>query len=216
MTEIEEVRPLPATARGRRSRQALLDAAKKVFARDGFAEARITDIADTAKAAHGSFYTYFESKEAIFIALLRELEEELWHPASRSSRKPSAGDPFEQILRANRAYLAAYRDNREIMIVWEQVATLDTEVEKLRRDASDRFAHRIAVAIKHWQEEGVADPALDPEYVATALTGMVSNFVYRWSARHADYDLETAAEQLSLLWANALGVRVPSPADRRA
>ncbi|MFF5991274.1 TetR/AcrR family transcriptional regulator [Prauserella flavalba] len=210
MTDIDAVRPLPATARGRRSRQALLDAAKTVFARDGFADARITDIADTAGAAHGSFYTYFDSKEEIFVALLRELEEELWHPVERSSDEPSAADPYGQILRANRAYLKAYRQDRAIMIVWEQVATLNPEVERLRRDAADRFAHRIAVAIEHWQQKGIADPALDPEYAAVALTGMVSNFVYRWSARDADYDLDTAAEQLSVLWANALGVRRPS------
>lgn len=208
---------LPATARGRRSRQALLEAAREVFARDGFADARITDIADAAKAAHGSFYTYFSSKEEIFMALIRELEEDLRSPG-RSGETPAGegepdGDrptePFDSILRANRDYLAAYRRHARIMIVWEQVATLDDRVERLRRDASDRFAERIESAIRHWQDTGIADPAADPVYAASALTGMVSNFVYRWSARGSDYELEKAAEQLSLLWSNAIGVRVP-------
>lgn len=219
-------RPLPATARGRRSRQALVDAAREVFARDGFADARITDIADTARAAHGSFYTYFSSKEEIFVALIRELEEDLRSPggggepdAEDTEDTGDTGDgeapdgrpsePYESILRANRAYLAAYRRHAGVMIVWEQVATLDSHVEGLRRDASDRFAERIESAIRHWQDTGVADPAVDPGYAALALTGMVSNFVYRWSAGPADYDPDRAAEQLSLLWANAIGVRVP-------
>ncbi|NKQ54707.1 TetR/AcrR family transcriptional regulator [Amycolatopsis sp. K13G38] len=210
-----EAKPLPMTARGRRSRQALLDAANEVFARDGFADARITDIADTAKAAHGSFYTYFSSKEEIFVALLKELEEDLRSPAERNAEEPAesedgqARDPYESILRANKAYLTAYRQHAAIMIVWEQVATLNAGVEDLRREASDRFAGRIESVIRHWQETGVADPALEPEYAALALTGMVSNFVYRWSARGSDYTLDKAAEQLSLLWANSLGVRVP-------
>ncbi|KAA9156344.1 TetR/AcrR family transcriptional regulator [Amycolatopsis acidicola] len=208
-----EPRPLPVTARGRRSRQALLDAAKVVFARDGFAEARITDIADTAKVAHGSFYTYFSSKEEIFVALLHELEDELRNPTEASARdEETAGqphEPYESIRRANLAYLRAYRENHAVMIVWEQVATLNGEVEDLRREASDRFAQRIEDAVRHWQETGVADPAVDPVYAANALTGMVSNFVYRWSARGAEFELEKAAEQLSLLWANAIGVRVP-------
>lgn len=212
-----EPRPLPATARGRRSRQALLDAAREVFARDGFADARITDIADTARAAHGSFYTYFSSKEEIFVALIRELEEDLRSPGrggepdveedQRADERPA--EPYESILRANRAYLTAYRRHAGIMIVWEQVATLDDQVERLRRDASDRFAERIESAVRHWQDTGVADPAVDPGYTALALTGMVSNFVYRWSAGPVDYDVDKAAEQLSLLWANAIGVRVP-------
>jgi len=203
----EEPRQLPVTARGRRSRQALLDAAKVVFARDGFAEARITDIADTAKVAHGSFYTYFSSKEEIFVALLRELEEELRSPGGTEHK--AHHEPYESIRRANVAYLRAYHEHRAVMIVWEQVATLNGEVEGLRRDASDRFASRIEAAVRHWQETGVADPALDAPTAAAALTGMVSNYIYRESARGADFDLETAADQLSLLWANALGVRVP-------
>jgi len=204
-------KPLPTTARGRRSRQALLDAAREVFARDGFADARITDIADTAKAAHGSFYTYFSSKEEIFVALLKELEEDLRHPAEQpADNDEGPREPYDSILRANLAYLTAYREHAEIMIVWEQVATLNAGVEELRREASDRFAGRIESVIRHWQETGVADPALEPGYAALALTGMVSNFVYRWSARGSDYTVEKAAEQLSLLWANALGVRVPA------
>ncbi|GAB3571275.1 hypothetical protein GCM10027445_26380 [Amycolatopsis endophytica] len=210
---IDEVTPkqLPVTARGRRSRQALLDAAKVVFARDGFAEARITDIADTAKVAHGSFYTYFSSKEEVFVALLRELEDELRSPgaAGTADEHGKQHEPYESILRANTVYLDAYHRNREIMIVWEQVATLNAEVEDLRRAASDRFAARIEAAVRHWQGTGVADPALDAACAAVALTGMVSNFVYRLSARRGKFDLESSARQLSLLWANALGVRVP-------
>ncbi|MGV0835112.1 TetR/AcrR family transcriptional regulator [Mycolicibacterium thermoresistibile] len=199
-------RPLPPTARGRRSRQALLDAARKVFARDGFADARITDIADAAGAAHGSFYRYFDSKEEIFIALLRELVEELRRPV-RSEPAERPKNSYERILRANRIYLEAYRANRALMIVWEQVATLNDHVEQLRREASDRFVARIERAIVRWQADGVADPALDPAYAAAALTGMLSNFAYRTSVRDPEFDVDTAAEQLSLLWANALGVR---------
>src|SRR3954447_25348839 len=92
-------RPVPATARGRRSRQALLDAARVVFGRDGFTAARITDIADAAGAAHGSFYTYFSSKEDIFLALIGELEEDL--RVSGAERAPAA-DPYDRIRRANR------------------------------------------------------------------------------------------------------------------
>ncbi|MER6404198.1 TetR/AcrR family transcriptional regulator [Streptomyces viridosporus] len=208
-----EVRPLPATARGRRRRQSLLDAAREVFARDGFANARITDIADTANTAHGSFYTYFASKEEIFVALLRELEEELRSPGPRDVQQDGDGsnrvEPYEQILRANRAYLTAYRKNRAIMVAWEQVATLDAGVERLRREASDRFVQRIEKSVRHWQDKGIADPDVDPVYAAMALTGMVSNFAYRWSARDADYEVGKAAEQLSLLWANSLGIRTP-------
>jgi AcrR family transcriptional regulator len=209
-------RPLPPTARGRRSRQALLDAAREVFARDGFADARITDIADAAGAAHGSFYRYFDSKEEIFVALLRDLIDELRPVWSESADELT--DPYERLLRANRVYLETYRANQPIMIVWEQVATLNEHVEQLRRESNDKFAERIERAIVRWQSDGTADPAIEPKTAASALTGMLSNFAYRWSVREPDFDLDTAAEQLSLLWANALGLRVPAnhaPAPNR-
>jgi len=194
--------------RGKRSRQALLDGAKQVFGEVGFAEARIVDIAAAGGAASGSFYTYFSSKEEIFVALLRELEDELRSPGHRGT--DHAEEPFEQIRRANLAYLTSYRENAAVMVVWEQVATLNAEIEALRHDASVRFAGRIQHAIETWQADGRVSAVLDAAVAAVALTGMVSNFAYRWCAQDDDYELENAAEQLSRLWAGALGLPTPA------
>lgn len=200
-------RAVPATARGRRSRQALLDAARVVFARDGFTAARITDIADQASAAHGSFYTYFRSKDEIFLALIEELEEDL--RVTGRGDGPPTGDAYARILRANTDYLAAYHDNRGIMVVWEQAATLNPEVAELRSAASDRAVSRIVRAVERMQAAGEVSTAIDARYAAPALTGMISNFAYRWCLRDEDFELGKAAEQLSLLWANALGIPTP-------
>lgn len=200
-------RTVPATARGRRSRQALLDAARIVFARDGFIAARITDIADQAGAAHGSFYTYFKSKDEIFLALIEELEEDL--RVSGRGESAASDDAYARILRANTEYLTAYYDNRGIMVVWEQAATLNPEVAELRSQASDRAVARVVRAIERMQAAGEVSPAIDARYAATALTGMISNFAYRWCLRDEDFELDRAAQQLSLLWANALGIPTP-------
>ncbi|KRB76573.1 hypothetical protein ASE01_15340 [Nocardioides sp. Root190] len=178
-----------------------------MFSDVGFSEARIVDITASAGAASGSFYTYFSSKEEIFVALLRELEDELRSPGHRGADHTE--EPFEQIRRANLAYLASYRENAAVMVVWEQVATLDAEVEALRHDASLRFAGRIQHAIATWQEDGRVAATLDAALASVALTGMVSNFAYRWCAQGDDYDLDHAADQLSRLWAGALGLPVP-------
>ncbi len=69
--------PEQLSERGRRTREALIAAARRVFERDGFIDARITDIAEEAGAAHGTFYTYFDSKEAALRAVILHLESEL-------------------------------------------------------------------------------------------------------------------------------------------
>jgi len=56
----------PKTARGRKTREKLLQAAEKEFGEKGFHEAAINGITTRAGVALGSFYTYFDSKEAIF------------------------------------------------------------------------------------------------------------------------------------------------------
>ena len=69
--------PEQLSERGRRTREALIGAARRVFERDGFIDARITDIAEEAGAAHGTFYTYFDSKEAALRAVILQRESEL-------------------------------------------------------------------------------------------------------------------------------------------
>ena len=58
----------PRTERGRRTQRAILDAAAAEFGEKGFHDSSIVSITIRAKVALGSFYTYFESKEALFKA----------------------------------------------------------------------------------------------------------------------------------------------------
>ena len=67
---------------------ALVAAARRVFERDGFLEARITDITAEAGVASGSFYTYFTPKEDAFAAVMEELNEEMLHPRLREVVRP--------------------------------------------------------------------------------------------------------------------------------
>ena len=63
----------PRTERGRRTQRAILDAAASEFGEKGFHESSIVSITIRAGVALGSFYTYFESKEALFKALVADM-----------------------------------------------------------------------------------------------------------------------------------------------
>ena len=63
----------PRTERGRRTVRKLLEAAAQEFGQRGFHEAAITGITQRAGVALGTFYTYFESKEEVFRALVRDM-----------------------------------------------------------------------------------------------------------------------------------------------
>lgn len=70
MNQVSSSGRLPKTARGKRTREKLLRAAETEFGEKGFHEAAISGITYRAGVALGSFYTYFESKEEIFKALV--------------------------------------------------------------------------------------------------------------------------------------------------
>ncbi len=78
---------VPRTERGRRTRRKLLDAAASEFGERGFHEASISRITQRAGTALGSFYTYFDSKDEIYRALVDDLSARV-REASRKARDP--------------------------------------------------------------------------------------------------------------------------------
>ena len=201
-----EISPRPVetlTARGLRTRDALLRAARVVFTQSGFAESRIADISRAAGVAHGTFYTYFSSKEEVLCAVMSELQHEM------ASERPADTEPLapaEGIEAAHRHYLRKYRTNAALLATLEQVATLSEALRTMRREHRRVFVDRTARAIQRWQDAGLADRGLDPTYAASALGNMVDRFAYVWFILGEDFDEDTAVETLTRLWVQALGL----------
>jgi len=182
----------------------LLDAARRVFERDGYVEARVADIAGLAGVAHGTFYTYFDSKREVFRALMAEVRDQIAEAIAVPAGRPNS--VIERLDVANRRFLDVYRRNSRLMLLFEQVATIDPEIGEYRE--CSRMAHidRIAGGIRRLQRRGLADPDLDPRTAAAALVSMLSNFAYHWLAMGEQFDEELAKRTLTRLWAGALGL----------
>lgn len=195
----------PVSARGARTRRGLIDAARRVFERDGFLDARITDVTAEAGVAAGSFYTYFTGKADAFAAVMDDISEEMLHP--RLQELADREDPVATIEAANRAYLLAYRRNAKLMALMEQVAQIDEDFRRLRLRRARAFVERNALQIESLQERGLADPALDPQLSAYALSAMVSRMAYlRYVLRFDSASVETLTQTLTRLWVGALGI----------
>jgi AcrR family transcriptional regulator len=206
-SQITEHRPeAPRSRKGVATRARLVEAAKHEFERTGFLEARISDIAERAGLSHGSFYHYFDSKEQIFREVAEAQEALLTAP---DDGDPATGTTeFERILRANRRYLDRYRANGRIMGVIEEVSRYDSLVNDARMRRQKHFAERAEASVRRLQEAGVAHPDIDPEIAAVALGAMIARFAELWLVEHwGDYDFDHAAEQVTRLWANAIGLR---------
>lgn len=195
----------PRSRKGAETKARLMDAAKAVFEEVGFLDARISDIATRAGLSHGSFYHYFDSKEQIFREIAERQEELLTAPAATDPTDPTELSEFDRLYRANRRYLERYRDNGRIMGVIEEVSRYDAPVSEARMRRQKHFADRAEKAIRRMQADGTASREIDPEIAAAALGSMVARFAELWLIEHwGDYDLDAAARQLTLLWANAI------------
>jgi AcrR family transcriptional regulator len=202
------LREPPATERGARTRAALVKAARVVFERSGYLDARLTDITKEANCATGSFYTYFANKEEVFAAVLEVAQEDMMHPGM--GRVRDADDAYAVLEASNRAYLEAYRRNAKLMWLLEQVAHIDPEFRKFRAERADAFVRRNARGIAELQRSGVADAEVDPMLASRALSGMVSRLAYSVftigegeDGRHPT-DFDDLVFTVTRLWANAL------------
>jgi AcrR family transcriptional regulator len=202
----------PRSARGARTRAKLVAAARTVFERDGYLDSRVADISAEADTATGSFYTYFDSKEEIFAAVLAELQDDMLHQHIRDV--VDNDDPAAVIEASNRAYLMAYERNAKLMRLLEQVSNIDEGFRDLRRKRARAFAERNAHSIRTLQARGLADPDLDPMLTATALSSMVSRVAYINYVLGDDWELDELVEELTRLWINALGI--PKAGTRHA
>jgi AcrR family transcriptional regulator len=184
----------------------LLGAAREVFERDGFLNARISDIASAAGLSQGAFYHYFESKEQVFREVAEEQERRLTEPEPEPGSR-TALSPREVIGRANRRYLERYRHDAQLMGVIEQVSRYDEHVSAARFATMKHFAERAEHSIRRLQRDGLADKKVDARIAADALGAMVARFAEIWMVQgYRDYEFDDAVAQLTRLWANALGL----------
>ncbi|MCX4098246.1 TetR family transcriptional regulator [Nocardia sp. alder85J] len=189
----------------------MITAAREVFERDGYLDAKISDIARAADLASGSFYTYFDGKEEIFAAVLEQVQEEMLHPHIRD--RTGVTDPIALIEAAHREYLLSYKRNARLMAVLEQVAQVDENFRRLRTERADAFVRRNAAMIRALQVSGRAAPDLDPQITALALSVMVSRTAYSVFVNNRRISFEKLLTTLTQLWANALQLQPESAVD---
>lgn len=192
----------PLTDRGARRKHELLVAARKVFEERGFIDTSVSHIVREARVSHGTFYTYFDTKDDVFRAVSNEVVDSML-----TSLGTSATNSLEfhgRVQDAMRRYIDAYRPNAAILAQMEHVGTYAPALKELRLDVRVAFVDRTRRGIRRMKEKGLADPALDEEYTAEALGAMLEYTCYIWFTLGQDFDEDRLVDTLSLIWERAL------------
>jgi AcrR family transcriptional regulator len=103
------------------TQRALLDAAREVFTRQGFAEASIAEVVERAGSSVGSLYHHFGGKSELFLALWQEHQiayEQAASAAVAAARKSGVSDPAELFAAGARAYLEGSWQRRDLAMLF--------------------------------------------------------------------------------------------------
>ncbi|MFY9888898.1 MAG: TetR/AcrR family transcriptional regulator [Streptosporangiaceae bacterium] len=210
------VRPEKATRKGRETDEAFRDAARAVFARDGYLNAKISDIAAAAGRSVASFYNYYDTKADLLIALAEEFHAEATAMAVLPYR---AGLSDEDALReAVAGFWRTYARRRGELIGIFQAAMVEGRFRDRWLELRLEGVSRIAAQVRRAQADGYC-PGVDPVLTASALSAMLEHFCYIWLGQGGEkgvpLDDALAVDALATIWVRSVYWRA-SPASASA
>ena len=159
----------PRTARGEKTLRKILDAALLEFGQRGFHDSSIVGITRRAKVALGTFYTYFDSKEAVFAALVRDMSRQVRDHVAPDIE--GAADEIDRERLALASYLRFVFDHKEVYRIIDEAEFVDPAGFRTHYEtAAARIASRLEEAASRGQMRD--DGPVATEVRAWAIMGM--------------------------------------------
>ncbi|MCY1073118.1 TetR/AcrR family transcriptional regulator [Archangium lansingense] len=166
--------PVPATPRGQRTRQRLLQAAETVFGNKGYEHASIADITREAEVALGTFYVYFPDKQSIFVEVVDELGARLRRMIAEAVVE--CEDRIEVEREGLRIFFQFVGRHRNLYRIVRQAEFVD---EACYRRYYDRFAEGYVSGLERAMAKGEVR-RMDAEALAYCLMGIGDFLGMRW------------------------------------
>ncbi len=185
------------------TRERLLAGAREAFAKRGFASTRVADIVALAGTSHGTFYTYFDDKRDVLLALTQEAAGAIYGAAVAPLAKGQKGSAREAIQARMDVFFRAYSEWWDVVRTWDHASAIHPEVDELRTRIRGSIVEQLCRVLALQRERGQIDRGLDPEITAIALTAMVEEFASRWLALGRTVGM-TEINQLTQLWTGGL------------
>ena len=207
MTATRTLRRAVSDAEKERRRDDILAAAKKVFAKKGFASTTIADVAKAARLSYGSIYWYFDSKDALFHALM-DNEERALRDAIAVALTTAVGESGIAQFRA--AVTATFEffehDKAMVRLLFRDAHSLGGRFERHVGDIYERFIDDIEASIVMAQRRGDIVEA-PPRMIAFSVAALIAQIALRRLTTDDDLDAETVARYVVSLVLDGLRPR---------
>ncbi len=178
----------------------ILDAAIKVFARKGFYNATIADVAKIAEVAEGTIYLYFKNKDDLLISIFEHSMDLFIQEAARELE--GVQDPKEKIKKFLSLHLKLVQKNPELAQVLQ--IELRQSSKFMKEYEGSKFTDYLNVVrsiLEEGQQKGIFRKDLDPRILRRAIFGAVDELALEWLLMtKKKYSLEVCGEQVGDLF----------------
>ncbi len=173
-------------------RRQILDAAVRVFARQGFHSTRVADIADEADVAYGLVYHYFDSKENV----LDELFRQRWSLLIEAIEAADEGtlSPQEKLGTVAGFIIDSYRYDPELMkVIIVEVTRAANSFGQTHLEQINEAYRAIAKIVSEGQAAGRFRKDVDAYFASMTFYGVIEQLLSGWifgliPAEDADFD----------------------------
>src|SRR5256714_12982502 len=184
-------------------RESILRAATRVFARNGYFNSKVADIARAADVADGTVYLYFKSKEEI----LHSIFDQNMAEAIASGRKliEALSDPRQKLRRIAKLHLERLGADRDLAVVFPIELRGSTKfMEEFSAAGFAEYLDLLCKIFEEGQRSRVFRKDLNAKVVSKILFGALDEMATNWIISHRDYKLEPMADVVMDVFLNGV------------
>ena len=182
----------------------ILEAAVKVFARQGFHQSTVAQIAKEAGVADGTIYLYFKNKDDILVQFFSYRTKQVFDRFRAEVKKADTG--LDKLRHLIRRHLTEFQRDRDMAVVY-QVETHQNNraAESQIREMSQLYQDLIAQIVERGQQEGTIRKDLYVGLVKRFILGAVDEVINSWLHSEKGYDLVSMADPMVDLFVRGIG-----------
>lgn len=189
-------------------REAILRSAIKVFARKGYFNSKVADIAGKANIADGTVYLYFKSKEEILHSIFDRAMFEFISEGKKEIAEIEQAD--KKLKRIAELHLEKLGADRDLAIVFQ--VQLRGSIKFMREFSAAGFAEYLEIiheTIKEGQRQGVFRKDLNPIICSKIFFGAIDEMVTNWILSKKKYELSPLADEVLKVFSGGILAKQP-------
>ncbi|MGD9173349.1 MAG: TetR/AcrR family transcriptional regulator, partial [Desulfobacterales bacterium] len=184
----------------------ILEAAVKVFARQGFHQSTVAQIAKEAGVADGTIYLYFKNKDDILVQFFRFRTKQVFE--SFRDAVDGAEASTDKLRYLVRRHLDEFQRDKDGAVVYQVETHQNSRLAEAQiREMSKMYRDLISEIIEQGQQEGAIRKDLYVGLVKRFIIGAVDEVINTWLHAEEDYDLVSMADPLVELFIKGIEQR---------